>query len=397
MGVPTQYFVDPGVAPGGAGTAADPWDTIAVALAAIVRDAADGDQINVVSDQLPGVTTTTDDIFAATITLVAYGVPAVDAPLIFRGCSRTPDPVTGLPTGLPVANNGGIGGIDGNAGGFSIYDGQAGATDYVHFIDMHLYNTAAANAVYLGNRSTAINCEVDTSGVRGIRTLDACRIFNCYLHDCVDDTILIANRCWLLGNYMETGGVDGIDLGGIDSVVDRNIIVTTAVGTEAVNVSQARNMLIGNSIFSTVVGTTAGINFDANTHEGCVIVSNLIEGFSDPVTGAGINFNNLLRHIELYANNSFYNNGNDERNRGDINYEADNDLLMPASPFLKQGARTFANRFNYFKPAIPVRGRAFPNGCRFDRGAVQVRLATEREIAAVTITSIPARTELDPL
>jgi hypothetical protein len=161
-------------------------------------------------------------------------------------------------------------------------------------------------------------------------------------------------------------------------------------------VSQVNIDVIGNSILSTAAGTAAGIFFDAATHQSCTIMNNLIEGFSG-VGGSGIDFANMVRHVMAYTNNSFFDNETDELNRGDFNFEEDNDLLMAASPFLKEGARTFANRFNYFKPAIPVRGRAFPNGCRFDRGAVQVRLVTERTIAEQSVVTIPERTVFDPV
>jgi len=391
MAAPTQYYVDPAWGGPFNGTAAQPWVSVAAALVAIVRDAVNGDQINIVSDQPPGVTTTTDDIFAASITLVAYGAPTIDAPLIFRGCART-----ALLGGLPAANNGGIGGMDGNAGGFSIFDGLVGNWDFVHFIDMHLYNTAAATVMTTDTDSSLINCEIDTSTNRGLTLGFYGKVLNCHFHDITGRDLVLDAYCQARGNFINTSSASGILLSSAHNTVSRNIIATNAVGTDAIVVSFYNQSVFGNSILSTVASTSAGINFDAGTHRDCMIHDNLIEGFNG-VGGSGIDFGGAGQHVTSYANNAFHDNTDDEINPCDINFQEGQDYDMPASPFLKDGAVTFANRFNYFKPAIPVRGRSFPNGCRFDRGAVQVRLATEREIAAVTLTSIPARTALDPL
>ena len=397
MAAPTNYYCDPSVAAGGVGTEVDPVDTVQNTVARILvvgRDAINGDQINVVEG--------TDDTPAAVIDLATvgavYGNPAVDAPLNIRGCRR--DPITGL----PVANNGGIGGMDGGANGFSIYDGNAGATDYVNFIHMHLHNTAAARVMRFRDYSMLYGCEVDnTTAFEGVGLAPAGNSRNViahnYFHDCA--TYGVYGGGWrdkIVGNYCDVaaGSTGGIYLASLDNLVWRNMIVVNEVAANGILVSQSNQWLIGNTIFSTVAATAAGILFDAATHDSMVILDNLIEGFSG-VGGRGIDFANLTRHVQIYENNSFHDNETDEDNRGDFDYEAGNDLAMAASPLMKEGAMTFANRFNYFKPAIPVRGGAFPTGCRFDRGAVQVRLAIEREIPATVVTTIPARTVLDPL
>ena len=393
MAAPTPYFVDPlaGVdfATGGT-TLLDPYLTVQFCIDDITtshggRDAVNGDQINVKSDQEPGVTTTTDDVTLAVIDLATvgavYGAPAVDAPLIFRGYSY-------------VANDGGIGGMDGNAGAWSIYDGNAGATDYVHFIHMHLHNTAGATIASLRNWSTVIGSELDTATVRAMFGGTYSLVANCHIHDVGGHAIEISTSATAVGNYIESGGLACVFTQGVNCVVERNILIATAVGTAGVIISADLPQIVGNSILSTGLSVDAGIRFDAVAHHSARITGNLIEGFSG---GAGIDFFNQTNHVNLYANNSFYDNETDELQRGDFNYDEDNDLIMAASPFLKVGAMTYANRYGYFAPAIPVRGRAFPNGCQFDRGAAQVRLVTERTVAERCIITIPERIAYDPI
>lgn len=391
MGLPSQYFVDPAInANGGAGTDVDPWTRVGgidvvqnginQILAGPTQDLVNGDQVNLIEG--------TDDTTTAVLNLAGY-VPAADLPLIVRGCRRNA-------YSLPVANNGGIGGMDGANGGWAIYDGNAGATDYVHFIDLHLHNTGAANILSLRNFSTVIACELDTNTVRamygGIYTVVA----NCHFHDNGGNALELGGQANAVGNFITNGALSCIFMQGNISRAERNILVTGGVGTAGVIVSNPNVSLVGNSILSTVAGTSAGILFDNVGHHTCQLRDNLIEGFSG-AGGAPIDFFNLTQHVLLYVNNSFFGNMNPLAiQAGDINYEMGNEELA-ASPFLKEGATTFANRFNWFKPSIPVRGRAFPDGCRFDRGAVQVRLVVERQVPEQSIIIIPARTAFDPI
>lgn len=370
MGVPTPHFVDPNInADGGAGTLIDPWtrlggiDVVENGIFQIGgRDAVNGDQINVRTgaDDLP-----TAVIDTAALVALGYGAPTDNAPLIVRGYDF-------------AAFDGGRGGMDGGAGGFSIFDGNAGAgADFVHFIDMHLHNTAAATALWLGDYSSAIGCQIDTAAGNGLRGNNYCRFENNYVHDVGLRALLGGESCDFTGNYVESMAAGScIFVNGRFGTVQRNICVATVVGVDGIRLSASRAVVDGNSIFSSAAGTGAGILLDANNHDSIVIRSNLIEGFSG-VGGSGIDFANLIRHVNLYANNSFFDNGplgaDDEINRGDFNFEEDNDLAMASSPFAKRGALTFANRFTYFAPRNvgSVRRGAYPNGCRSDRGAVQ--------------------------
>lgn len=385
MGIPSQYFVDPGWGgPVFNGTAANPWASVQAAVTGIIaagRDAINGDAIALL-DEAPDVT-------VAALNLAGY-VPAADAPLIIRGCGRNPT------IGLPDENYPGIGDMDGNNGGWSIYDGNAGATDYVHFIDMHLHNTAGATIASLRNWSTLIKCELDTATVRAVFNGIYALVANCYVHDVGGNAIEIAQDGRALGNYIESAAASCIFMQGPHCTVERNILVISGLGTAGVIASEAEPVIRGNSILSTVASADAGIRFDNVAHHSAIVADNLIEGFSG-AGGAPIDWFNLTQHVNLYANNSFFGNTNPlPINAGDINYEADNEAL-DASLFLREGAMTFANRFNYFKPSIPVRGRSFPNGCRFDRGGVQVRLVVERTVPERTIVTVPARTAFDPI
>ena len=386
MADPTPYFVDPNInVNGGAGTLVDPWtrvggiDVVQNGLDQIVagvgRDAVNGDEINEKSGA--------EDVTTAVLNLGPYGAPAINAPLIIRGYDN-------------VAHDGGQGNMDGNAGGWPLIDGQAGATDFIHVIDMHLHNVGATNVCRLRDYSSIIGCEID-AGTIGAYLQNYGVIANCNLHD-LETCFNVNNHNVVHGNFLLAGVSRGGWLGGLSNLTERNIIITTAVFTEGMVVSGPLQTLIGNSFFSTVASTTAAIDFDAAGHYSCRLLSNLIEGFSG-AGGNGVDFGGSTRHIQMFANNSFFDNTNDILPVGDAdkNYDEDNEFAMAASPFLKEGARTFANRFNWFKPAIPVRGSAFPNGSRFDRGAVQVRLVTERTIAEQSVVTIPERTVFDPV
>jgi len=394
MAAPTNYYVDPDAGVDAAGNGADtaPYASVQYCIDDITtshggRDAADGDQINVVEG--------TDDTPAAVIDLATvgavYGVPTFDAPLIIRGCSR--DPITGL----PVANNGGVGGMDGGAGGFSIFDGvnHVPVIDYVHFIDMHCHNTAAAEVLYFRDYSSCINCELDTCTLRGIRAGSYGAYSGNNIHDVATGLELVAAN-QISGNYIQDVTAYCIWLAGSYNDVTRNILIPSAVGAEAIVVSAQCQHIVGNSILADSVATTAAILFDAVTHYGVTIADNLIEGFSG-VLGAAFDFFNSTRHIQLFANNSYYDCTLTPILRDcDKNFDAGNEALT-ASPFAKTGAMTYANRYAYFAPVIAVRGRAWPDGCQFDRGAVQVRLVTEETVPAFSPITIPARTIYHPL
>jgi len=386
MADPIDYFVDP--ATGGAagpGAADTPFDTVQNAMDTIARSAANGDQINVVEG--------TDDTPAAVLSFAAYGVPAVDAPLIIRGCAN--DPITGL----PVANNGGRGGMDGGAGGFSIIDNSAAGIDFTHLIDMHCHNTGADDVVRLRNSSSVIRCEIDTTTAGWGLTLGGfCTLLETHIHTMTLDAVDIGNYGKILGNMLEVESAarSALFLSGFGSCAMRNIILVNHLTARGIVPSNDYLAVSGNSILSTASGTAAGILVDAAGHDSLVIDSNLIEGFSG-AGGLGIDFGASTTHPHCYANNSFFDNETDEGNRGDLaNFEEDNEALT-ATPFLKEGAITFANRLEYFKPTRVgnVKGGAFPNGSRFDRGAINGPAVVERVIPARVISNTPARTVFD--
>lgn len=384
MGAPTQYYVDPGAGGPGTGTIIDPWVSVQAAITAILagpgRDAVNGDKINVKSDQAPGVAPTVEDVTVAALNLAGY-VPAADAPLIVRGYSV-------------IADDGGIGAMDGNNGGWSIYDGNAGATDYVSFQHMHLHNTGAANVVRVRDNSSILSCTVGTTAAIGIRTGIGNQVLGNWVYDCTNVGIYMNWADLVVGNFVHGATNFGIYTG-IYANVCRNIVALTGNGTGIV-IGANYNNIIGNSILATTgTSTGRGIYNAVAANVAAVVLDNLIEGFGG-AGGDGIDFNTNTRHW-VYGHNSFYGNTADETNKGDTDWEDENDLAMTASPFKKTGTLSFANRFAYFAPAIPVRGRAFPLGSQFDRGGAQVRLAVEREVAEKSIIVIPAHTVLDPL
>ena len=96
MAQPSETYVDPSIAgASGAGTVGDPYGDLQHALDTMTRDATNGDRINIKAG--------TDEILAGVIDLTTYGTPSSAAHLVFQGYTS-------------AAGDGGIGGIDANAG-----------------------------------------------------------------------------------------------------------------------------------------------------------------------------------------------------------------------------------------------------------------------------------------
>lgn len=361
MAAPTNYFVDPVAgtddAAGGRGASTgDPWASIQWALDHITRDATNGDQINVKSDQAVGVTTTTDDTLGAALDLSTYGVPVEAAPLIFRGYTS-------------AANDGGIGGIDGAASFACI----STATD-VFFVDLHIHNSGAADITTLTGGGGVIQCELDTTTASTLVMTSGGMSLRNHIHTFGVYGIDSSAINHLIGNYISDAAATAAINAGSTAIITNNII-SVAGATDGIRLTNDWVQVKNNSILS-AGGTGQGIIRTSNRRQQ-VILNNLVEGFSGG-GGVGIDLGTLSENVAAFGCNAVFNCAT-KYSIGGADFIAnlgDNDELT-GSPFAKAGADTFANRFAYFEPTTnassggTVRGGSYPVGCRIDKGAVQ--------------------------
>ncbi len=354
-----QYYVDPSLGSDtGNGSQGAPWGRLAGEVVqyaldvGITRDPINGDQINVVSG--------TDDTLGAALDITGtYGDPTEVAPLVFRGCTST-------------ANDGGIGGIDGD-GSYAIIGTKV---RFVSVVDMHCHNTGNNVILYL-DRGSAINCETNNSGDRGIQLYQYSRAINCHIHDIDSYGIHLesaANQAHY--NYIKNDGVEtmayGIYSGSYDNHVSQNIISVDS-STHGIYLAPDFQSTHNNTIFSNG-GYGNGLQIGSGWHHhNCL--NNLIAGFSSG-SGKGIFFYDTPGEpLDTFGHNAVYDCATKYSNLADADFVCNfgNNEELTSSPFMKTGADTFVNRFAYFEPsdAGNIRGGAYPAGCRLDKGAVQ--------------------------
>ena len=306
MGAPTNYYVDPSIAgDSGSGTIGDPYGDLQYAFDQITRDAANGDQINVKSG--------TDEVLSSTLDLLSYGSPDNSAPLILRGYTS-------------AANDGGIGGIDGNG---NLITGSG--TSNVFFKDMHLH-TGSATGILRGNTLVFESCEIDNSAGYGVLVEGAYgRILGCYIHNCGSYGVDVEGEgITILGSYFANGVntfSSAIYANHYDAQVERNIL-TLGGGSNGIQIGSRRNVLKLNSILS-ASGTGKGITSDGD-HKELIVLSNLVEGFSG-VGGIGIELSS--GDVWFYGHNAVYNNATNYSVSADVFDNLGDNETLSASPF----------------------------------------------------------------
>jgi len=331
VAAPTEVYVDPAIAgDSGTGTIGDPYGDLQFALDSATRDATNGDRFNIKAG--------TDEILAAALSLVTYGTPTFDAPLIFEGYTS-------------AAGDGGIGGIDGNNGNFTIFAGAAS----VHFINMHLHNTGTATVVTVAMRSIITGCEVNNSSGGGIVINNNETVCDSnHVHDIGGVGI---NRTGgtaggnILRNYLKNDGTNdfttAISINTTFADCARNIISIDGASNGIATTD--RSNITRNSILS-AGGTGKGISVSATSKLVASLHSNLVEGFSG-VGGEGIEIPVGTRQMAIYGKNAVFNctTAYDVDTVDIMVLLGDNETLS-VTPFAKSGADTFANRLAYFAP-----------------------------------------------
>lgn len=279
----SQYYVDPSIAASsGTGVIGDPYGDIQYALDQVTRDSTNGDRFNIKAG--------TDESLAASLDLTTYGTPSASAPLIFQGYTS-------------AADDGGIGGIDGNA----TYSIMSTTYSYVWFIDMHLHNTGS-NAVANMNANVRFeNCEVDNSTGSGIVTGWDSRVEGCYVHNVGGIGISMNQHGYAGHNYIKNGTNDvssAIQMGR-GGVVEHNIINIDG-SSQGITVSAISTTIRNNTIYCSA-GT--GIGIDNNSEDGTLIQNNYVEGFSG-TGGVGIYAADF--EVGVLRGNRYYNNTTNE-------------------------------------------------------------------------------------
>lgn len=303
MAVPTQYYVDPSLGSDtGDGSISTPWgraagDEIQYALdVGITRDATDGDQINVKSDQAVGVTPTVPVVMGAAMNVTGtYGTPTAAAPLIIRGYTA-------------ANNDGGIGGV---SGGGSVAVIDATALDYVSFVDMYVHNVGSNVLLNLDQYCQVINCILaDSSASLAVELGSHSSLVNCHMHTVTGATPLNLSgsvvRC--VGNFLDLVGatVNGVQLLGA-SVFAHNILKVGA-DTSVIGVMIGANggIYMNNSLYSSSANTSNGFYFNNATRLAAMILNNIVEGWSG-IGGVAFNGRAATESVTLMVNNYYYN------------------------------------------------------------------------------------------
>lgn len=348
MGTPTQYYVDPAIdANSGAGTLGDPYGDLQHALDNITRDATNGDQINIKAG--------TDEVLAARLDFTTYGTGTSSAaPLIFRGYTS-------------AANDGGIGGVDGNGNGIV----SEGGMDGLVFWDLHLHNSGSNRLLLFRRYGAVINCELNNASDIAIQPDSAyCHILNCYFHDISAQGILMKNIGIISGCYFKNDGSKdftyGVEFnGGVNHAYIRNSIFDLDGTSGAILLaSTSKGAGITNcSMFTSGTGdaiTRGGTDLE-QTHE---IANNLFEGWNTGVAFGTGDSDNAPIH-----GNSFFD-CSTNLDLGDAPTAFDNEALAE-TPFKKSGAQSYANRAGYWAPKDVGDVFSPSGGMGGARGAIQ--------------------------
>jgi hypothetical protein len=319
---PTHWYVDPSIAgDSGTGTVGDPYGDLQYALNTLTPTTTGGDQINIKAG--------TAEVLAAALVLSTYGVPSLLRPLIFRGYTS-------------AANDGGIGGINGN--GFSLFG--AGTWDLnTLFRDMDLDGNNSAVSLSSGNKNVNFHsCEIHNS-TAGLGSGNTSIYINCYFHDCSSLRMFTSS-----GNFFGCGffDVSGEKVTTGDMLyMPRSVLNCIFYRTETLPAmdlgasSFVHSPVAGNVFFAD--GGTIGIKSGGGSW-GVNIFGNLFEGWST----AGIDATAFPTRYHRIFNNAFHNCTATIIN---VNSAVDTDNeSLGSTPFAKSGAATWTNRKLYWEP-----------------------------------------------
>ena len=352
MAAPSETYVDPSInANSGTGTIGDPYGDLQYALDTMTRDSTNGDRINIKSG--------TAEVLTGTIDLTSYGATWRNKRLIFEGYDS-------------AAGDGGIGGIDGNNGNFTLNPAQVDLL----WKNLKLFNTGTAPVLTTYNYQQVIHCEITQSTAGGIYHANNDYTFSidsCYIHDIAGYGTRNATK--VTNCYFENGSTRKFT-----NAIDQTTVAFFAnvrgcffnLDGSSVASSPGAQMLLNNSILSSN-GTGAGVT----TQGVMVLQNNLVEGFSG-IGGRG--FDVSQTDPAAITHNAFYNCATNIAFATDCEliYDDDNETLT-ASPFAKTGslptdftsASFWSDLYAYFAPVNTGNVyNGYPTGSNQTKGAV---------------------------
>lgn len=283
----TNYYVDPvsGVDTMPGGTIGAPWATIQYALNNIVRDAVNGDQINLKSGG-------THQTPVAGLGLTTYGTPAAAAPLILRGYTA-------------AAGDGGRASVI-NTPNSSFWNGTA---SYLWHIDLDIV-LAATDSNYglqLGNAVVVLRYSVTGLSRYMVNGGTGSVVAGCYVSGSAagayDTIIALSSGGRIIGNYVKSAYNTTMAISGYGAIIAYNVVHKLNAAGHGISARSA-SAIINNTVYNASAGTGNGIQIATDNLE-IPIIGNVVEGFSG-VGGCGIT-NLTTSVLALVANNAVFN------------------------------------------------------------------------------------------
>jgi hypothetical protein len=357
MAALTEIYVNPALASNtGTGSIGDPYGDVQYALNTATPDTTNGNRFNIKAG--------TAEIMTAPLSFLTWGVaPTSSAPLVFQGYTS-------------AAGDGGIGELDGNNGGFPIYnDGDSGVTGQTHFKHLKMGNVGTSWVMLLNAYNMVDACEIHTANGDGITAgADGDVVVNCNINNIAGVGIdATGGRVSVIGNYLANGGTytftTAIQAGTSGPLITRNVI-SIGGSTKGIRILGYYMPVLHNAILSSG-GTGIGIE-DASDYMawGGICANNAVEGFSGV---GGIGIKSTTGDWQMLMNNAVYNCATAYSYPDQVVNAGDGNETLGATPFAKSGADTFANRLAYFAAANTgsVWGGAYPTDLNLDKGAIQ--------------------------
>lgn len=287
----TEIYVDPSIdTDSGTGTIGDPFGDLEYAIIQTTFDVTNGTRVNIKSGTAENIGAELETALDDTSVSIAWN-PTRTAPCIFQGYTAT-------------AGDGGLGVIDGGAGGYGIL--LDASRNYTSFIDLELRNTGIYGLLQLNDYCNIIRCVLHNTSI-GVTLGDYCTIIDSYVYDFTSQGIRLEDYCFCAYNFVDgitgTGTpVHAIYTVGNASTAYRNIIKVEGA-TDGIQVSPS-SRIISNSIYSNG-GTGQGIVAGAANITVQSLNNNIIEGFSG-TGGIGIDMGTNSAVVVLYGGNSVY-------------------------------------------------------------------------------------------
>jgi len=312
----SQYFVDPlaGVDAPGGGAIGAPWKTVQYALNTIVRNAVDGDQINIKAGAA--------DVLGASLSLVAYGTPSPAAPIIFRGYTA-------------AANDGGIGEINGNGNIIINYLGSNYGR-WMYLIDLKLTSNVADYVLRLQLANIIENCYIaNTLGgtIHGGTTLT---VRQCYLNGTGAFSLRTNNsQLYLTESVIMCNGTSTVYTAA-EAYITECVFIAGVINAVGIYSNASGDISVRNCSFYSSLANT-GRAIDASGPYSISISNCIFEGWSG-VGGAAIDLDNVNAFVDQCA---FYNNTANIVNTGRL-YGTTTPIILAASPFVNAAAGNFA-------------------------------------------------------